>query len=598
MTMTIQSYKTMKVKELKDLCKQKKIKVPSKSKKADIIQLLETDDQTKIAKVKKAIPQTKQVVKKTVKVSKSAKPVKLARNAFPMGHTPDDFECFGPAATKDGEFSGTRIADLGCFTQDGKDSNKYYHGAVVKSKIDKQWYAYFEYGRTGATSPAFNLIACPDRDSAEKEYSKQLHKKNDKRGEWHDHPTLGRILRAKKGKDCYLVRPQATRVTGLPGAKILVDSTIKTTAKPAKKKGKKKGVVADVHPEIIRLMNDLNVGTVTYTKKSMAEGAALPTQSAIDEARDICTAALERLAKLNTNDVDDQVNDQELKDLTYHLYGRIPKKKALRAAATDWILSQNNIVMWKDDLDAYESALYSTENAVEITEDPYGGMPLTLEYLPRDHFIYDWTRKATRNRHGYLGDMKIKHVWAVNRHGDDLKLKPKQDEVSRLKIRNYEVPLHQLKDRKDISRDEKKLFLKSNTCLLFHGTRSVNVSGILRTDLRLPKQLVGVHITGAMFGPGAYFADDWKKSAGYTSLKRSYWSQGSGSISGREAFMFVTDVVLGKPHVASGCHGYTSAPSGCHSVMGKMGRSGVQNNEYIVYNTQQHRLRYLVEFDA
>src|SRR5205807_5568521 len=59
---------------------------------------------------------------------------KLGKNEFPTSHGADDFKCFGPPALKDGEFENCKIADLGCFTQDGKDSNKRYHGAVVQSK--------------------------------------------------------------------------------------------------------------------------------------------------------------------------------------------------------------------------------------------------------------------------------------------------------------------------------------------------------------------------------------------------------------------------------------------------------------------------------
>ncbi len=126
----------------------------------------------------------------------------------------------------------------------------------------------------------------------------------------------------------------------------------------------------------------------------------------------------------------------------------------------------------------------------------------------------------------------------------------------------------------------------------------MNVRGILREALRLPKQLVGVVITGAMFGPGLYFADDWKKSAGYTSLMNSYWSHGSGAIASRGAFMFAADVVLGQPFVAPQAHGYTGPPQGHHSIFGKAGHSGVQNNEFIVFDSKQHRLRYLAEFIA
>jgi hypothetical protein len=101
-----------------------------------------------------------------------------------------------------------------------------------------------------------------------------------------------------------------------------------------------------------------------------------------------------------------------------------------------------------------------------------------------------------------------------------------------------------------------------------------------------------------MFGPGLYWADDWKKSAGYTSLKSSYWSRGSGGVKGREAFMFVADVAIGKPYVASGPSGYTKPPQGYHSVFGKANHSGVANNEFITYSSDSNRLRYLVEFET
>jgi hypothetical protein len=141
-------------------------------------------------------------------------------------------------------------------------------------------------------------------------------------------------------------------------------------------------------------------------------------------------------------------------------------------------------------------------------------------------------------------------------------------------------------------------YVQSNTGLLFHGTRSVNVSGILRENFRLPKQLVGVVITGAMFGGGAYMADDWKKSAGYCSLNSSYWARGSGGVRGRDAFMFACDIVLGQPFVAPGPRGYTGPPSGHHCVFGKAGHSGVQNNEWIVFDIAQISMRYLFEFAA
>lgn len=525
--------------------------------------------------------------------------MKLEKSSFPLGHGAEDFKCYGPAATTDGRFDGTMICDMGCFTQDGKDSNKYYHGAVVQSKKDGKWYAYFEWGRTGATKPQFQMIECSSRQEAEREYADQLHEKNDKRGQWVNHASLGRILQAKPGKDCYLVRPQATRSTGLPDAKTITQNEgAKQVAKPAAKKS------GTYDSQTMALLRDLVGGTVSYTRSTLVAGAALPTQKAIDDGRVLLIDAQKRVLAVG-DDIRAQLSDKDLLDITSQLYGRIPKKKDRNDPPEKWLLTKNNISLWQQDLDAFESALYSTDLGEKVDDsfDPFAGAPtrIKLAYLDRKsdagEFIANWMPGATRRRHHY-GNMKIKNMWMVEREVDEKNLVAAQENILKDKPHIDERPLHQPKERPDIDKDSYERHVSTNTSLLFHGTRTVNVPGIIRENLRLPKQLVGVVITGAMFGPGIYFADDWMKSAGYTSLDNSYWSSGSGAVKGRDAFMFVAEVALGKMHLADGPRGYTAPPRGTHSVFGKGGYSQVQNNEFIVFSTNQYKLRYLVEFST
>jgi hypothetical protein len=506
---------------------------------------------------------------------------------------------------KDGEFDTVKICDMGCFTQDGKDSNKYYHAAVVQNKTTKKWYAYFEWGRTGAKKPSFQFVECASEADAQSEFADQLHSKNDKRGQWVTIAGL-RTLQAKPGKDCYLVRPQATRSTGLPDARsIKSNEGAKKTDDHAKKNGatakpKKKKAESDADPQTLALMRDLAIATVAYTRGSMAD-SSLPTQLAIDEARSILSEAQKRLVTIG-DDEDDQVKDKKLMQLTTLMYSRIPKKKAVGAATKTWILSKENVLGWQHDLDAFESALYSTDIEENEEADPFAGMKLTMEWMAptskEGKFLHKWWPEATNNRHAHLGKMKIKNLWRLERDDDKGKLEAMLETILADKPKFKHGAELQPDKRDDLSAADQKLFKATNTSLLFHGTRSVNVSGILREALRLPKQLVGVVITGAMFGPGLYFADDWKKSAGYTSLASSVWSGGAGTVKGRDAFMFAVDVCLGSPFVAPKAYGYTEAPKGHHSVFGKAGDSGVQNNEFIVFKRDQHRLRYLIEFSA
>jgi hypothetical protein len=534
---------------------------------------------------------------------------KLAKDTYPESAGAGDFQCFGPPATRDGEFGTVKICDMGCFTQDGKDSNKYYHGAVVQHRASKKWYAYFEWGRTGAARPSFQFVACDSEAEAQYEMAAQLHSKNDRRGEWVSVAGI-RTLRARAGKDCYLVRPMATRSTGLPDARSIkinegarVPPTAKADAAAEQGNGKsaeRKKAAPTVDERTSALLRDLAVATVAYTRGSMAD-SSLPTQAAIDEARALLGEAQARLATIG-DDVDQQVKDRDLLHLTSLMYGRIPKKKARSATAAQWILNKDNILAWQNDLDAFESALYATDIDHGAEVDPLAELELKMEWIDPEgdigKFLYEWWPKATANRHAHLGRMTIRNIWQIERNADKDGLGAVQDEVLAGKPAIDERPRFQPEKRADTKGAEAKRFAASNTALLFHGTRSVNVRGILREALRLPKQLVGVVITGAMFGPGLYFADDWKKSAGYTSLTNSYWSGGSGAIAGRGAFMFAVDVVLGLPFVAPQAHGYTAPPDDHHSIFGKAGHSGVVNNEFIVFDPKQHRLRYLAEFTA
>jgi predicted DNA-binding WGR domain protein len=501
---------------------------------------------------------------------------KLPKSQYPSGHTENDFSCEGPVATKDGEFANTKLADLACFKQAKVDSNKFYHAAIVKSKVDGSIFVYFQWGRVGGHID-FQFLPCNSESQAQLEYEKQLHKKNDKRGVWEDNEALGKVLRPKPGKDVYLISPKTTRNTGLPDARN-IGSVQPTTIK-------KKKLVFDKESD--KLLCDLNAGAISYTRHNIV-GGDIPTVDAIEDAKKILDEAVRINNGRSTH------KDQDLLDLTSILYSRIPKIKAKNANRSTWILNPNNIQSWSDDIDAFETALKSSS-----TQDINNDYPFELEFLPFNSklgkFIKEFFEKGTRNRHSYITNSKVKNMWRFTKRSEQQRISLYQKKLE--KIRYSEKPLHQPKSRIDLENDRIDVYNNTNTCMLFHGTRSVNVAGIMDKSLCLPKKLKGVQITGAMFGPGTYWADDWKKSAGYTSYKGSYWSNGSGGINSRGAFIFIADVVLGNPHVPRSSKYFSGPPSGYHSIFGKASVSYLQNNEFITFNENANQLRYLVEFE-
>jgi hypothetical protein len=585
---------------------------------------------------------------------------KLDRLTIPDGHSREDFEAFGPVVIKDTEWGACRLADLGCFCQDeGVNSNKYYHLAVVKSKINGKFYAYFEFGRTRPdgrpNSPAFQFFECSSEAEAAATCEKQFHAKNTKRGVWQQTGSKERLVpkpKSKLGKDgevlthdLYAVRPLATRLVGLPCAENIANEDAQGAAGAAKKangdgkKKAKKKTVSKVDTQTRKLFADLMGGVQTYSKAFLGSSGGpvtLPSQHAIDEARGLLDDAMARVGAIeqgmkSTTEkklVAAQVADQQLGNMTKLLYGIIPKavSQTTKKSAADkqaqlegYILNTSNILRWQDDMDVLETALQSADMDVEEdATDHLQGIPAEVHWVPPSDSLYKWLvgngqegwwPKATRGESGVRGSkgLKVHGLWAVERHGDRARFRSSQERVlgEMPKTWNEERPLYNEKKRPDLNVAERKLFWQTNSSLLFHGTRSVNVPGIVRENLRFPKELTGVVVNGAMFGPGSYFADDWGKSAGYCSNCRSgrgSFYGGGGEVQGRRAFMFGFDVILGVPHVAEGSQGFRGAPSGTHCVFGKFGKTRswggtLANNEWIIYVKGHCEMRYLAEVE-
>lgn len=137
------------------------------------------------------------------------------------------------------------------------------------------------------------------------------------------------------------------------------------------------------------------------------------------------------------------------------------------------------------------------------------------------------------------------------------------------------------------------------TRLLYHGSKNENFLSILQNGLKIrPK---GVATTGSMFGDGIYGADKARKSIGYTSLKGSYWASGNSN----KAYLAIFEFATGKEYkcFANGNRWNSSMSNynkekinsyGYDSVFAE-GGADLRNNEYIVYDSNQVTIRYLIE---
>jgi len=136
------------------------------------------------------------------------------------------------------------------------------------------------------------------------------------------------------------------------------------------------------------------------------------------------------------------------------------------------------------------------------------------------------------------------------------------------------------------------------TKLLYHGSRNENFLSILQNGLKIrPK---GVQTTGSMFGDGIYAANKARKSIGYTSLRGSYWASGHSN----RAYLAIFEFATGKEYEVLKNQSYSYwmgnldeqkvQAKGCDSVFAQ-GGADLRNDEYIVYNSNQCTIRYLIE---
>lgn len=130
-----------------------------------------------------------------------------------------------------------------------------------------------------------------------------------------------------------------------------------------------------------------------------------------------------------------------------------------------------------------------------------------------------------------------------------------------------------------------------NIELLFHGTRNPNVFSILKSGL-LVRPTNAVSFAGSAYGDGVYHSAHFQKSLGYTGYDS-------------DKIFFIQSVHMGKPYEYSGWYrdgkdisrsemNYPSLKKkGYDSLFVKPG-DGLQNSEYIVYNSEQTVTSYLL----
>ncbi|KAI6197693.1 Poly [ADP-ribose] polymerase [Aphelenchoides besseyi] len=282
----------------------------------------------------------------------------------------------------------------------------------------------------------------------------------------------------------------------------------------------------------------------------------------------------------------DVIDEMQVLDKSNHFYSLIPHSIGLAQLPlidnletvkkkTEMLDSLLEIEIAYKEVKKVES---EAQNGPQI--DPfdryYEQLKCKMELLPEDSTEVQLVKKYAHNTHGDTHHIRVqvKEVFKIERHGEAEKF-------------TTEIP---------------------NRKLLWHGSRLSNFAGILSQGLRIAPPEAPVN--GYMFGKGVYFADMVSKSANYCMSNQS-----------TDCFLLLCEVALGKiqeqrdanpdiekPKKSVKGLGATIpnekefeklsdgliVPCGSVTKVNKKQQLSLLYNEYIVYNVDQIKMKYLV----
>lgn len=274
-----------------------------------------------------------------------------------------------------------------------------------------------------------------------------------------------------------------------------------------------------------------------------------------------------RLDKIN-DAVSNNKSVDELKSLNNDYLSLIPRNMGHKISNSSLILDVNKVMQEYDLINQMKTAINLSIQKNTDKQDQSLGFELNLA----DAAV---TKEIIRNfessrKHANLSRYKIKNVYEIYNEKERSKYEKKADFFLNNKRKSGG---HSKFDYKEID--------------MFHGSRNSNILSILMNGFYVPPR-TAKHVTGRMFGDGVYGADSSTKALNYSA---GYWGGRTNKFN--NVFCFVTRFAMGKVYETQ--HSKTSgAPAGYDSIYAK-GGADLKNNEYIVSNSDQATMTYLIE---
>ena len=324
--------------------------------------------------------------------------------------------------------------------------------------------------------------------------------------------------------------------------------------------------------KIMELLNKYSYDKIVETYSSTF---ASITQKRVDKAEEL-------LNKLSLELSNNNLNTSELNSILDSYYTTIPRKmKNTKDHCFKDLSKDDNKKIAKELLENEFDTLNNLKTQLSLTQ--------TIDddkESNRKHTILDIlgieVRECTNDELSTIKKLMINHKPNGRKDSDDS---------------NRLVEAYAVVNKKTQHQFDKwvKAATNKNIKLMWHGSRNENWISILKTGLQLNPSKA--KISGKMFGHGTYFADNFRKSANYSSVRGSYWTKGTS----KDGFLALYDVHVGKQlhikHHNSSCYSLSQQilqHKGNYDSVFAQGGADLRNNEFIVYNENQTTIKFIV----
>ncbi|KAH3745603.1 ankyrin repeat protein [Pelomyxa schiedti] len=354
------------------------------------------------------------------------------------------------------------------------------------------------------------------------------------------------IYQEKTGKKGYRPVSMSSSSIGFPKA----SSTSETQERASHPLTPVEQLVWYIFEEATQTMT--SIAAVTITSRGIETPLGLLTVEQINKGE----AVLEKIktALLNSKDL------SLLEDLSGEFYTIIPhrigrSREEIRAAV---IKTQEQLTQKEELLQLMKDLLQvNSSGALSSTaiSNKYHALKCFIKELPQNSSIFQAIKNIVLNSQVKNEGIQVERIYALK--------KPTEHERFEAGITPHDM--------------------------LFHGSKICNWVGILSRGLLLPKSVValgGKRTDYGLLGGGLYFAGSAGASAKYTSTG----SRGTRlMLVCRVALGSVYDTSLEQPQLMN-------PPTGFQSVHGVPGPGSFVDDEFVVYDSNQYRFEYLVEF--